>query len=250
MKRKQPGKLLIIPSDFPSDRIPPTELRKMRLEGPNLQNADIVKVVRGVEKYRWAYSDFLHSKLDAEIPKVPVTKVEDGEEVTEMMGEEELPDLRKGLPPLPQAIVHECGWENGVSLDYLREYLEELGWFEKADDFSLEGNLRECLDELEEKRLLTYNDVEGTWHSGPRTLEEHVELGREGYDVTEGPYPVVLLMRDEASRRGGMRKHQILSLVDEEWNWTRTREGAEYWLEKAVEMGRLESPREGFYEPR
>jgi len=215
-----------------------------------LQNADIVKVERGIEKYRWAYSDFLHSKLDAEVPKVPVTKVEDGEEVTEMMGEEELPDLRKGLPPLPQAIVHECGWENGVSLDYLREYLEELGWFEKADDFSLEVNLRECLGWLEEKKLLTYNDMEETWHSGPRTLKEHVELGREGYDVTEGPYPVVLLMRDEASRRGGMRKHQILSLADEEWNWTRTREGAEYWLEKAVEMGRLESPREGFYEPR
>jgi len=96
---------------------------------------------------------------------------------------------------------------------------------------------------------LTYNDVEETWHYGPRRLEDHKDLTKKGFDIEEGPYPVIKLIRDTISSEGRMRRDSILRKVYNDWKATSSRTVAEYWLNKTDELGYIRRVEENLYEP-
>jgi len=195
------------------------------------------------------YRRTLARRLGAEL--VPVESeivTEKGIERKVWGEEEEGKDLKKGMPFLPQFVMRECGWESGLRLNEILDILDSLGWFDSVADFDVRKNLKSCLSHYEEEGFLTYNDADGTWHYGPKRLEDHKDLEREGYDIEEGPYPVIKLVRDIVSSEGRARKDSVLRKVHAEWGATSSRRVAEYWLDKTSELGYVREVEEGLFE--
>jgi len=143
---------LIIPSDFSPDNIPQDKLEELHINGPNEQNADIVIMENGVVKRpRLPYRRTLAQRLGAElIPVESEIVTEKGVERKVWGEEEEEKDLKKGMPFLPQFVMHECDWENGLKSDEILDILDSLGWFDQIADFDMEKNLENCLDHYQE----------------------------------------------------------------------------------------------------
>lgn len=229
---------LIVPSDFSPDNLPQDKMEELHINGPNEHNADIVIMENGVVKRpRLPYRRRLADRLGAELIPVESEVVKKKGTETKVFGKEEkLPDLLKGATPLSQFILDRCGWEEGLEIENLVGELVELGWFEMFSDVDSEEVMEKTLGRLTDKELLSkYND---RYYRTPKKLEDVIDLEEgEGYDIEEGPYPVVKLIRSYVSENSPVRKYSIVGEVSDEWGWTTSKDAADFWVDKAEEAG-------------
>lgn len=250
---------LIVPEGYSPDNIPRGKLVELHTVGPNEDNAEIVVIEDGIVPEHIppiVYRERLADKLGAELPKVKVAKEVQGETRTKVLGKGRKPDIRKGMPPFPQVLlVDELEWDREVSVDEIVEDIDDLDWFEQVKDFDLEKEVKKCLEYLADKNLAYYDEGDETCHLSPKSssmgkLEKYMELGEDGYDIQKGPYPIMRLIRDFVSRNVGCNNRDIVKHVYREWNWTRSREGAEYWIDVTTELGYIKETEGKVFEPR
>lgn len=246
MKREKVAKNITVPAHHPHDRIPPTKLRSLHTEGPNLQNSKISVVRAGVEQIRVPYSKFMERKFESEIPEVPVKKTENGEEIVEVMGGgKDVPEIRKGAPPLLQLIYKKSPWGEGIEKDELVTLVNSVGWYDGID-LDTEKMVELGAEKLVKNDLLTVSD--NRYYAGPKKLESYFELGEDGHDL-EGPYPAMKLARQKASERGARKIVALVDIIFDEWNYTLSRESAWNWVDRSIEKGYLRKIDEKTVEP-
>lgn len=248
---------MIVPEGYSPDNIPRGKLVELHTVGPNENNADIVILENGiVPEYMppIMYRERLADKLGAELPRVKVAKEVQGETKTKVLGKKvQKPDLRKGMPPLPQfVVVDELDWERETAVNQIVENLEELGWFENID-FDIKENVENCLKYLSNKKLAYYDEKEKVAHLTPKSSDresfyKNANLEKDGYNIEEGPYPVVRLIRDYVSNNVSMRKGEIIDIIYGDWRWVRNRKGAKKWIDRTSDLGYIKRTVEGKYE--
>lgn len=255
MERNAIRRFVVVPVDFSPDNLPQDKLEELHINGPHEQNADIVKMENGVVKRpRLLYRRRMADRLGAKLPPVESEIVKRKGTEKKVFGKEgEDKDLKKGVPPLPQLVMYECGWEDGLKFGEIVDIITSLKWF-KSFDFNVEKNLEDCLEyykygEGEEAGFVTFNKDDNTWHYGPKLLKDHKDLGEEGYNIEEGPYPVVGLIRDFVSSEGRAREEDIIREVFNKWRWTSSRSTAKDWLERTKKERYVREVEDGLFEP-
>lgn len=250
---------MIKPEGYSPDNIPRGKLVELHTVGPKEENADIAILEDGIVPEHIPpimYREKLADKLGAELPPVKVAKQIHDETRTKLLGKKKGPDLRKGMPPLPQLIiVDELGWERETSVKEIVGDIEDLGWYESVDEVDVGSDVKECLDYLadEDRNLVYYDKKREVCHLTPRSSDrksfaEYMNLENRGYDIKEGPYPVVRLIRDTVSR-GSLKKREILKKVHRDWKWTRSRGAGKFWINTSIELGYIKETVGNRYEP-
>lgn len=225
---------IVIPNGFDNENIPPEKLQHLHQNrgNPSVMNreASIVGYTRGVEVYRGPYNRITAAKLGAVLPSVTVKIMEEGRIKRRTYGVSQTdPELRIGQPPLKQLILNRCA--NGLTRDEIFKILfKDLTWFRK-DRRTIDW-VNERIEELIKENLLLKRP-DGKMVTSPLELQG---LGKGGYPIERGPYPVLRLIRDLASDAGRISTMELEDAVHGEWGWTESRSGVDFWIKKCLEM--------------
>jgi hypothetical protein len=219
----------IIPRGFQIDSIPPNLLEQLHILGPNFTNAEIIAVDgRGNEIFRFPYTKYLASVLDAKIPPLSI-KVK-GE--TMWLGKPKY-DLRPGVPPVEQFIRQEARPERGLTEEEIFALIfDDMKWLPKRGEFFKE--ISNLLKQMRRDGRLIFHG--GRYYTGPVPMKLE-KYGGIPLEETVGVYPVMRLIEQTVRDRGRTSFPELLRVVYREWRWTRGARATRYWAEEAVKAG-------------
>lgn len=232
----------IVPREYEIGTVPSDKLEQLHRDGPSFRNADIVLLKYGQEEKRKIYSDYLAYLWNAELPKLPVRYRDEGKEKIEVLGGEEPPDLRKGIPPIKQFLHRKCGIDGKTEEEIFSLVFEDYRWFPNTSKWKDE--IREELEWLDDKNMIIEKD--NVYHTLPKTGFEN--LGGEGFPLERGPYPVCRLIREKVSERDRERV-ELVEIVYVDWKWVSVRKAANFWINYCKDEGYIKEIEENKFVP-
>jgi len=216
---------IILPKGYAPSNIDPPALELLHRQGPNTENADVVGIDQDKEFFRASYTGRLARKMGASIPEIAV-KTPEGMEV---LGEH-LPFFKIGTPPIIQLLLSRCkpGLSRKEIISIVFDEFQILpktskfrSWLDKAVKAAIKGGY---LVKLEDKIYSGFKKV---------------ELGRDGYDVERGIYPVERLIYDMTANYGKASVAEIADTVHAKWQWVTNRWAAKFWVDEMIKQGFL-----------
>lgn len=230
----------LVPKDISLRNLNSQQLQELHGSKITPSNADIVVMKSGEEKLRVPATQSARNRWKPKLIPVKVrTYTREGMQ-EKTLGEERQPELKKGFPFVSQVILNQCDYYGSTLEEILDVFFEELNWFprDKIHEESIKTNIQNLLD----RDLLMFTD--GRYH---RVLKESFDLDEEqGYDITPNIFPVFNLIRDSAEQR--IHRTNLVRLIHSDWYSVQEREGAKYWVDKALEKGYIREVENRVYE--